>query len=149
MTPFEMSSIAFLVVSGIFATIGWLLNRLLMHQKQLNIDKEIHRKELFSEKEKTAETKFEQLIQRMDNLVEQLSHLFRDQEIVNTSISNLGVRVGKVEKRIGEHFIRCNEREKVITNIQSLQKSSIVKYDKALVTRKGSPDYSDRMDRDN
>ncbi len=112
MTQFELATIALAVVSGTFGVIGWLLVRLLNHQRQLGIDKDSHRRELLAEKDRTTETKFEQLIQRMDNLVEQISHLFRDQEIVTQSISNLGERVGNVEKRQGEQDTKCIEREK-------------------------------------
>ena len=114
MTPFELATIVLAVVSGIFGTIGWLLVRLLNHQRQLTADKDFHRKELLAEKDKTAESKFEQLIQQMNDLVEQIRHLFRDQEIVTQSISNLGERVGNVEKRLGQSDTRCNEREKHI-----------------------------------
>lgn len=114
MTPFELATIVLAVVSGIFGMIGWLLVRLLNHQRQLNADKDRHRKELLAEKDKTAESKFEQLIQRMDDLVEQISHLFRDQEIVTQSVANLGARIGTVEKRLGQSDTRCSEREKHI-----------------------------------
>jgi len=133
MTSFEMATVVIAVLSGIFGMIGWLLLRLVDHQKQLNLDREDHRKELVREKDRTVETKFEQLIQQLDTLVQQIGHLFRDQEIVTESVKVLGVRIGKVEKRIGEHFVRCNEREKLIYDIKDRQANAIKKYDGALL----------------
>ncbi len=146
MTPFEMATVVLAIVSGVFGTIGWLLLRLVDHQKQLNLDKEAYRRELTAEKNRTAESKFEQLIQRMDTLVEQIGHLFRDQEMVTESVKVLGVRVGKVEKRIGEHFVRCNEREKLIYDIKDRQANAIKKYDGALL--RGTDKCLDRTDRE-
>ena len=146
MTQFEMATVVIAIVSGVFGTIGWLLLRLVDHQKQLNLDKEAYRRELTAEKNRTAESKFEQLIQRMDTLVEQIGHLFRDQEMVTESVKVLGVRVGKVEKRIGEHFVRCNEREKLIYDIKDRQANAIKKYDGALL--RGTDKCLDRTDRE-
>jgi len=64
--------------------------------------------------------KIEDLVDRQNSHIEKLDHL--------------SGRVSKVEKRLGEHFIRCNEREKLLSDIGERQKSAINKYDKALLT---------------
>ncbi|MEA3369981.1 MAG: hypothetical protein U9Q40_01425, partial [Campylobacterota bacterium] len=82
MTRFEIISIIFGLSTAIFAVIGWLLNNLINQHKELN-----------KSKSETTDSKFESLIQRLDDLVAQIGHLFRDQDVVTESISNLSGRV--------------------------------------------------------
>ena len=149
MTDFETATIGLAVISATFGSIGWLLVRLLNHQAQLTKDKEAHRRELNEERDKTAESKYNSLIDKIDGLVSQVSNLFRDQEIVLESVSQLAKRVGKSEKKIAEHCAKCAEREKVLTKVADRQDEAIRKYDKFMLQRNNDPTCPDRTDREN
>lgn len=89
----------------------------------------------------TEESNIDRLVKSIRDLVERLDELFSKHD-------GHGVRIGKLEKRIGEHFTRCNERERLILNIQEVQRSSIVKYDTALMNRTSDVKCQDRTDRE-
>ena len=85
------------------------------------------------------------LINSIDNLVKRIDELFEKHDFHE-------VRIGKLEKRIGEHFIRCNEREKLITDIKKRQDKGIEKLDKIGIPVGGHRQADcpiDRMDREN
>ena len=83
----------------------------------------------------------DRLVKSIEALVARIDELFEKHD-------GHGVRIGKLEKRIGEHFIRCNEREKVIEGIQETQRVNIIKYDSALMKRQADIPCTDRTDRE-
>ncbi len=100
------------------------------------------------EQHKKLETsEFAKLVEKMEDLVDQIKFLFKGQEHQERKLDGAIVRISKLEKRIGEHFVRCNEREKLVIDIKNRQDKSIQKYDKALL-RTGDT-CQDRTDRDN
>ncbi len=90
---------------------------------------------VWAQHKKIEESEITRLVDRIEDLVEQIKFLFKSQDDHNEKLDNLTGRVGKVEKRLGEHFTRCNEREKVLTDIGDRQKAAIEKYDKAILRR--------------
>jgi len=100
------------------------------------------------EQHKKLETsEFSKLVGKMEDLVDQIKFLFKGQEHQEEKLDGAVVRIGKLEKRIGEHFVRCNEREKMVADIKNRQDNAIQRYDKALL-RPGDS-CLDRTDRDN
>ena len=78
----------------------------------------------------------EKLVKRIDDLI----HKHDDHE----------ARIGRVEKRIGEHFTRCNEREKLITDIKKRQDKGLEKLNAIPVGGHRMNDCpTDRTDREN
>jgi len=101
MTHFETTTVIFGASTFVLSIIGWLLNNIINQHKALN-----------KARAETTDTKFDGLIQRLDDLVKQIAHLFRDQEMVTDSIKNLADRLGGVETECKGHDVKCSEREK-------------------------------------
>ena len=101
MTHFETMTVMLGVSTIVLSIIGWLLNNIINQHKALN-----------KARAETTDSKFDGLIQRLDDLVKQIGHLFRDQEVVTESIKNLANRVGSVETDNKGRELICSEREK-------------------------------------
>ena len=101
MTSFEILSTVLGLSTLALGTIGWFLNSLINQHKALN-----------KARAETTDTKFDGLIQRLDDLVKQIAHLFRDQEMVTDSIKNLANRLGSIETSCSGQDVKCSEREK-------------------------------------
>jgi len=120
---FENSILMILVVfilAGAVVTLG----KMFWNQYRNNEDSNINR-----------------LINSIDKLVIRIDELFAKHD-------HHEVRIGKLEKRIGEHFTRCNEREKLIKNIQKRQDHNIAKFDQALIVRQNEAEPFNRCDRE-
>ena len=87
------------------------------------------------------ESNIDRLVKSIEALVTRIDELFVKHD-------GHGVRIGKLEKRVGEHLAQCAEREKVMLNLQKTQRNSIMKYDAALMQRTTDVSCADRTDRE-
>jgi len=140
MTPFETVSIVLGLTTLTFAVIGWLLNKVIDQHKALN-----------TAKAETTDTKFDGLINRLDDLVTQIGHLFRDQEIVTESVKGVSDRVGGLELDQGTRNTRCAEREKAIEDKFKVLHNRIdgIERDSRVGGKRTYDQPTDRIDREN
>ena len=94
---------------------------------------------VWSERKVTEDSNIDRLIASIDKLVERIDELFEKHDSHET-------RIGRLEKRIGEHFTRCNEREKMIEDIKDRQNKGLERL--SIIDRAGEPKREDRCDRE-
>ena len=140
MTPYEFTTVFLGVSTLILGVIGWFLNSLINQHKALN-----------KAKAETTDSKFDGLIQRLDDLVKQIGHLFRDQEMVTDSIKNLADRLSSIETSCSGQDVKCSEREKSMLDRFKVVHNRIddLKNEMKEGGRRKSDPPMDRIDREN
>jgi len=140
MTHFETTTVIFGASTLVLSIIGWLLNNIINQHKALN-----------KARAETTDSKFDGLIQRLDDLVKQIGHLFRDQEIVTDSIKNLSNRLGTIETSCSGQDVKCSEREKSMLDRFKVVHNRIddLKDEMKEGGRRKSDPPRDRVDREN
>lgn len=161
MTQFELFSIVLGVITLSFAGFSWLISKYLnnrkefgeekdryyreqvAHQEALQKTKDNLRKEIDIERTKTSAAETSKIVAEIKRLVDEIKKLFADHK-------SLEMRVGKVENRMGEHFIRCNERERLVLDIKKKQDERLENLNLALTGgRRIADNPTDRLDREN
>ena len=89
----------------------------------------------------TEGSNIDRLVKSIEALVARIDELFEKHD-------GHGMRIGKLEKRVGEQLTRCREREKVVERIQETQRANIIKYDSALMKRTVDIPCVDRTERE-
>jgi len=111
-----------IIISGT-GGFAWMFNRLLNQHKDFCAMKENFHKELEIKQNMVEKSQITRLVDKIEVLVEQNRQLFQKHDNHNERLNEFGHRINKVEKRVGENTMRCDEREKVLISLKAQQES--------------------------
>jgi hypothetical protein len=152
LSRFEIITIIITLVIAAVGFAGWIALRFLdahkalaeekkNHAKQLNITKEDLRREIDIQRQNVRVAENSRIVDEIKRLVNAITELFADTRFLRDEIGEL-----KRLEAVRENT--CGLRLERLDRIESTQKTSIHKYDRALLDRTGEIHRQDRTDRE-
>ena len=142
-------TICFIVIGKLFHVLWKQHKDFNVEKRQLNKEKDELKKEVEEKREEIEKSEISRVVDKIEDLVEQIKFLFTGQREMNAELSDVKLRVGNNEKKIASQCAICKERVNIISDIKERQDYNIAKFDKALIDRAIDVKRVDRTDREN
>jgi len=114
LTPYEIVMLVSSMVMFLFGIVGWLFNRLVNQHKELSRMKDQHQVQLDLQRAAIENSKFDRMLDRLDDLVTQIKVLFLKHDDHENKLATQSAAISRHDRIIAEQHTRCTEREKAL-----------------------------------